>query len=166
VHDPLNCALTANDDASVFEYDSHYCSVDDRDNATMLACSQFASGLRVFDIRDPENPREIAYYNPPAQALRQNSLPGSNHIGAKTVDWTTAHPRFRLDRGEIWFTSHDNGFQIVKFTNGVWPFADGPTPSEPLPVPEVDRSRFGGALGGVLLWLAGAAALRRIRSRG
>ncbi|HZI36737.1 MAG TPA: hypothetical protein VFF24_00420 [Acidimicrobiia bacterium] len=31
----------------------------------IVACSFIASGLRVFDIRDPQHPREIAYFNPP-----------------------------------------------------------------------------------------------------
>ena len=42
---------------SIFTYGSHYCSVDNRDNATALACGYFNSGIRVFDIRDPERPK-------------------------------------------------------------------------------------------------------------
>lgn len=124
VHDPANCAEVIHDTSGnvFFGYDSHYCAVDDPREATMLACGFFNSGLRVFDIRDPVRPREIAYYNPPA---RPGYQPGSNSNSqgeCGTADWTASMPQFRLDRGEIWFTSQCNGFQIVKFTNGVWPF--------------------------------------------
>ncbi len=130
-HDPAHCAMTLNDSQSAaFGYDSHYCTAFNAqgdtgtnpvDDVELIICGYFESGLRVFDVRDPYLPREIAYYNPPAQVMKQNSLPGSNHLGVKNVDWTASHPRLRADRGEIWFTSQDNGFQIVKFTNGVFP---------------------------------------------
>ncbi len=119
VHDPANCALAVNDVALggvIFGYDSHYCTPDNPDETRLLACGYFQSGIRIFDIRDPYRPREIAYYNPPAQTERANDLPGSNHLGARTADWASSDPRFRLDRNEIWFTTQDNGFQIVRFT--------------------------------------------------
>ena len=46
-------------------YAGHYCNVPRRDDPGIVACSMILSGLRVFDIRDPHNPREIAYYNAP-----------------------------------------------------------------------------------------------------
>ena len=54
-HDPANCALVAPDivGLSIFTYGSHYCSVDNKNKATTLACGYFNSGIRVFDIRDP-----------------------------------------------------------------------------------------------------------------
>ena len=131
VHDPANCnEILADPEDVFFGYDSHYCGVDDARNATLLACSYFRSGIGVFDIRDPSHPKEIAYYKPPAQ--RMEILPGSQLAnrepgGDRTTDWATARIRFRKhrgekgekDRGEIWFTTQDNGFQIVRFTNGV-----------------------------------------------
>ena len=74
------------------QYGSHYCSVDNRDNATTLACSMFNSGIRIFDIRDPARPKEIAYYNP---AGATTASPGSNHVSlgqwvAGGPDWCTA----------------------------------------------------------------------------
>src|SRR5207244_2132798 len=67
-HDPKNCAKVLPDLAGLsgFTYGSHYCSVDNKKNATTLACGYFENGLRVFDIRNPAQPKEIAYYNPPS----------------------------------------------------------------------------------------------------
>src|SRR5207245_6937239 len=44
-------------------YAAHYCSVPTRDEPGVVACSFILSGLRVFDIRDPYHPKEIAYSN-------------------------------------------------------------------------------------------------------
>ena len=123
VTDPANCAQVMADTAgeAIFGYDSHYCSVDDPHDAKLLACSYFQAGLRVFDISDPAHPREIAYYNPP---MKPGYEPGSNYnltgIGSPNgADWTPAHPQFRLERREIWFTSQMNGFQVVRLTPNV-----------------------------------------------
>ena len=66
IHLASNCDKTLPDlvGLSSFTYGTHYCSVDNRQNATTLACGQFNSGIRVYDIRDPLRPKEIAYYNP------------------------------------------------------------------------------------------------------
>src|SRR5262249_1256330 len=62
-HDPANCDKVLPDltGLAIFTYGSHYCSVDNIHKATTLACGYFNSGVRVFDIRDPIRPREIAY---------------------------------------------------------------------------------------------------------
>ena len=133
-HLPSNCDATAADSQGLFQYDSHYCTASDGKhdsttgpvrNAVIVACGYFESGLRVFDVRDPAKPREIAYYNPPAQPGYQTGSYSDVAGACTTADWTASHPRIRADRGEIWFTSHCNGFQIVKFTNGVWPLRKG-----------------------------------------
>jgi hypothetical protein len=100
-----------------FAYNTHYCSVDRQDEPTILACSNFMSGVRVFDIRDFAAPREIAYYNPGGDG---KMMPGS--YGGTTAGYTTAAPRIVADRGEIWFTDMDAGFFVTKFADGVWPF--------------------------------------------
>jgi len=89
IHDPANCEKVIPDLAglSSFTYGSHYCSVDGRDKATTLACGYFNSGIRVFDIRDPTHPREIAYYNP---AGTTTPSPGSNHN--RTGGWVPCGP--------------------------------------------------------------------------
>jgi hypothetical protein len=47
-------------DSSLAGYDGHYCNVPSRVDPGIVACTFILSGLRVFDIRDPSNPREIA----------------------------------------------------------------------------------------------------------
>jgi hypothetical protein len=118
VHDPANCALTLPDTktAAIFIYDSHYCGVDRVVDARLVACTYFESGVRVFDIRDPRNPKEIAYYSPPPLL---GYRPGSDYnlTGyGTTADWAASTPQFRLDRNELWITTHQNGFQVLRFT--------------------------------------------------
>ena len=59
------CARQVNRNGDVLLYMSHYVGVDDPNDASLLFVTWYASGLRVFDIRDPQHPREVAYYNPP-----------------------------------------------------------------------------------------------------
>ncbi len=132
VANPSNCAATMNDNVSqgLFGYDTHYCAVDRHQDPTALACGQFNSGLRVYDIRDPYRPTEIAYYNPPASPGHR---PGSNynHVGAcGPTDWSTSMTRFIPQRAELWFTSQCGGFQVLRFTNNAWPFRPGSTDRE------------------------------------
>ncbi len=118
--------------AASFTYGSHYCSVDNRHNATTLACGYFNSGIRVFDIRDPVRPKEIAYYNPPGTTT---GSPGSNHFARVPAQWVAGGPdwcnaQVRLDAAtaSLQTTCQDNGFLSLRFTNGVWPFPESTTP--------------------------------------
>jgi hypothetical protein len=112
----------------MFGYNAHYCSVDREVNPTAAACSYFESGIRVFDIRDPRRPREIAYYNPPAQVGRNGELDGSEHASGNggalnelSADWCSAPPRFV--GGQLWVTCQDHGFVVLRFARGTYPFA-------------------------------------------
>jgi hypothetical protein len=131
-HDPKNCAAVLPDLAglSIFTYGSHYCSVDDKHDATTLACGFFNSGIRVFDIRDPVRPKEIAYFNPAGATTPSK---GSNHTLANNFvaggpDWCSAQVHLDRARGTLWTTCQDNGLLMLKFTNGVWPFPESATP--------------------------------------
>jgi hypothetical protein len=115
---------------SLFTYGTHYCSVDNRQNATTLACGSFNSGIRVFDIRNPLQAREIAYYNP---AGTTTPSPGSNHVRtggwvAGGPDWCSAQIHMDAARGTLWTTCQDNGLLVLKFSHGVWPFPETTTP--------------------------------------
>jgi hypothetical protein len=132
VHDPANCAKVAPDivGLAVFTYGSHYCSVDNKHHATTLACGYFNSGIRVFDIRDPLRPKEIAYYNPVGTTTPS---PGSNHNRAGGwvaggPDWCSAQVHLDAKQGTVWSTCQDNGVLTLKFREGVWPFPESRTP--------------------------------------
>jgi hypothetical protein len=132
VHDPANCGKVAPDivGLSIFTYGTHYCSVDNRKNATTLACGMFNSGIRVFDIRDPERPREIAYYNP--AGVTTPSKGSNHHLGDNWKpggpDWCSAQVHLDAEKGTLWTTCQDNGVLVLKFRKGVWPFPESSTP--------------------------------------
>jgi hypothetical protein len=128
-HDPKNCAAMEADliGLSTFTYGSHYCSVDNRENATALACGYFNSGIRVFDIRDPLRPKEIAYYNPPPAT----QVPGSNvrtNWRASGPDWCASRVDFDFANKQLITMCQNNGLLVLQFADGVWPFANS-TPS-------------------------------------
>jgi hypothetical protein len=136
VHNPANCAAVLPDlvGLGIFTYGSHYCSVDNKHHATTLACGYFNSGIRVFDIRNPRRPKEIAYYNPAGQTTVS---PGSNHLIANQFvaggpDWCSAQVHLHVPdhhgAATLWTTCQDHGLLMLKFENGVWPFEDSSTP--------------------------------------
>ena len=93
-------------------YAAHYCAVPSRVEPGIAACGFILSGLRVFDIRDPYHPKEIAYFNqPPPPAADGQS--GSYDMSA---------PSFVPELGEIRYADGNSGFYAVHVTNGVWPF--------------------------------------------
>src|SRR5205814_6662490 len=91
-------------------YTGHYCSVPTRVDPGVVACSFVDSGMRLFDIRDPYHPKEIAYANFPVTSPAP--------FGTLAFD----APAFVPERGEVWFTEGYSGFYVMKVTNGVWPF--------------------------------------------
>ena len=132
INSPEHCASVLPDlvGLSIFTYGTHYCSVDNRNNATTLACGMFNSGIRVFDIRNPERPKEIAYFYPAGVTTVSG---GSNHdLGNNFVpggpDWCSAEVHLDAERGTLWTTCQDNGLLMLKFERGVWPFPESTTP--------------------------------------
>lgn len=89
----------------LFDYESHYCSVDNPQNPTALACGWFQSGIRVFDIRNPLAPKEIAYFNPPAQVGKAALLLNSEHANGLTgrlpAVFTGSQNNFNVDLGTL-----------------------------------------------------------------
>jgi hypothetical protein len=118
VHQPENRPELANDPGAsspLQGYAGHYCNVPQRNEPGIVACSMIASGLRIFDIRDPYAPKEIAYYVAPN--TRSNTAgPPSNYA--------MSSPTFVPERNEVWYTDGNSGFYNVRLSN--WPGASTP----------------------------------------
>lgn len=99
-------------------YAAHYCNVPRRVDPGIMACSMILSGLRVFDIRDPHNPREIAYFVAPPDTI---SITGAPVIDER-ANWAMSQPEFVPARGEIWYSDGTSGFWALKVDPSVWPF--------------------------------------------
>lgn len=96
-------------------YAGHYCSVPSRVDPGIVACTFILSGLRVFDIRDPHNPKEIAYFIGP--------IPKVSDFGDAGAAYAMSRASFVPERGEIWYSDGESGFYAIRLTNDVWPFA-------------------------------------------
>ena len=141
-------------------YSGHYCAVPQRTDPGIVACSFLASGLRVFDIRDPAAPKEVAYFVAPVP-------PGGQANNA------FASASFVPERKEIWYSDGNRGFFALRVTNNAWPSAGRPVaappraapPAAPAPAPRDQLPATGPVLPvaiGVLL--LGAALLVRRRT--
>jgi hypothetical protein len=118
VHQPENRAAIAGDygtQSPVQGYAAHYCNVPRRVDPQIFACSMILSGLRVFDIRDPENPKEIAYFMPPPSTI---SATGGSFIDER-ANWAMSQPAFALERNEIWYSDGTSGFYVLRLTDDV-----------------------------------------------
>jgi hypothetical protein len=93
-------------------YAAHYCNVPSATDPGILACSMIASGLRVFDIRDPLHPREVAYVNQPALGTDGDPLDKGG--------WAMSSPSFVPARREIWFSDTASGFYVVRLSPKAW----------------------------------------------
>ncbi len=117
VHQPENRAQLADDPGAssfVQGYAGHYCNVPRAQDPGIVACGFIASGLRVFDIRDPYGPKELAYFvAPPATG----SSPG------EPSNYAMSSPDFAPERREIWYSDGNSGFYALRMREGVWPFA-------------------------------------------
>jgi hypothetical protein len=107
VHQPTNRAAVASDpgagSAPFGGIAAHYCALPRRTNPGLAACSFITSGLRIFDIRDPKHPREVAYFNRPTSE-------GSHAMAA---------PAWDVPRGQVWYSDSNSGFYAVQLTNGI-----------------------------------------------
>jgi len=131
VHQAENRAQLAGDPGARFQaqgYAAHYCSVPTQVDPGIVACSFIASGLRVFDIRDPYAPKELAYFVAPPGNMAGTPLP------LERSNYAMSKPAFNVERGEIWYSDGNSGFYAVRMAKGTWPFAAGsPAPATPAP---------------------------------
>ena len=98
------------DDQPFQGYQAHYCSLPSRVDPNIVACSFIMSGLRVFDIRDPARPREVAYFNKPL-------MPGDHPwLPSKAGAFAMAAPAYDQETRDIWYTDGNSGFYVVRLT--------------------------------------------------
>jgi hypothetical protein len=121
-----NCNLIVDDPAmaggGIPGYNQERCIADNPDNPKMIACTFGHAGLRVFDIRDFDNMRELAYYKP--AAVRRKFLPSSG-VWREDIDLDmtrmAGYPRFyyRESTGEheIWVATDSQGLEILRFSD-------------------------------------------------
>ena len=115
VHQPENRAAIADDygtQSPVQGYAAHYCNVPRRVEPGIVACSMILSGLRVFDIRDPERPKEIAYFMAPPSNV---SAMGGPVIDERS-NWAMSQPAFAPERNEIWYSDGTSGFYALRLS--------------------------------------------------
>lgn len=77
------------------------------------------AGVRIFDVRNPYPPKEVAYYKPPAtgNAFRPGSTLWTS-TNTRTHDLSSSNARFLRKNGQvyIWFMSHENAFHVAKLS--------------------------------------------------
>ena len=130
VHDPKNCSKFLAEPPEVgggiLDYSTERCTVDRPVNPTLAACGSRGTGTRVYDIRDPLHPSEIAYWKGPAP--RTTFLPGSGSWGPgvdRTVEKQAGLPHFvkvpaangKGNELQLWLVGDGNGFQVLRFTD-------------------------------------------------
>lgn len=129
VHDPKNCSNFLKEPpdtgAGNLDYSTERCAVDRERSPALLACGSRGTGTRVYDIRDPLHPAEIAYWKGPAP--RTAFLPGSGSWSAgvdRTVEKQAGWARFvkvRAVQGNgyelnLWVVGDAGGFHVLLFT--------------------------------------------------
>ncbi len=159
VHQPENRPALAADPGATSAtggYAGHYCAVPQRLEPGILACSFLNSGLRVFDIRDPLAPREVAYFVAP---VPPGGDPNAAFAGASFVP----------ERREVWYSDGNAGFFALRLTNGVWPTAQAPAaapaPAAPVAAPAPARLPATGLALPAVAALALVTAALAVRSR-
>jgi hypothetical protein len=101
INDPLNCPTAL---ASKVNASSHYQDVDDPDDTHFVMVSMWNAGVRVFDVRDPKAPREVAYFNP-------GDVGGPGRV---LLDQAWGHIRYLPATGQLWFATKSGGFWVVE----------------------------------------------------
>lgn len=105
INEPEHCpeALRSNVRAGV-----HYHDVDNAADTTFVMASMWNAGVRVFDVRDPSAPVEVAYFNP-----------GVVGEGDGVLDHAWGHVRWLPERNQMWFATSSGGFWVVEMQHQV-----------------------------------------------
>jgi hypothetical protein len=115
VNEQSNCGTVGPDDSV---YSIHYIGVDDPDHTTMVFYTYYAGGVRIFDIRNPSKPKEIAYYHPPpiTDTVHKPFPRYAGDYQGPTFDSSTSDIRYFPKERRLWFVSIGRGFQVLQLT--------------------------------------------------
>ncbi len=97
--DPEHCSKPGQSTAPLFGVGTHYCNVDRLEDPRLVACGMWEGGVRVFDIRNPWRPKEVAYFD-----TDNSSVPGL--------------VRILPEKREMWVATIPNTFYVFKFREG------------------------------------------------
>jgi len=114
-----NCATTQSDLAN---YSAHYAGFDNKTNPTLLFTTEYAGGLRVYDISNPYAPVEIAYYHPIPIPNEPLSAGSQLSFGTDMV-YDPVPPYIHYDQatGNIWSVGISSGFSVYHLTTTAGP---------------------------------------------
>jgi hypothetical protein len=98
--DPAQCAAATAQAGTFFGVGTHYCNVDRQHDPRLLSCGLWAGGVRLYDIRNPWRPKELAYFNVP---------------GAQVPGLT----RIRVAERELWLST-DKTFYVLALPEAVF----------------------------------------------
>jgi hypothetical protein len=73
--DPAHCVEATAQAGTFFGVGTHYCNVDRLEDPRLLSCGLWGGGVRLYDIRNPWRPKEVAYFN-----LPNTTVPGLTRI--------------------------------------------------------------------------------------
>lgn len=119
--DPGTTANGNNPFAFAQDYTGHFCAVPSLIDPKIVACGMSISGLRVFNIEDPCEPYEVAYFTAPVQP----------RVFPEGSNWAYSQPTFAPERQEVWYSEAYTGFYAVKLADSVWPDNIGEPSDEP-----------------------------------
>jgi LVIVD repeat-containing protein len=101
INNPENCPAQI---ASEVSASVHYHDVDDAKDTTFVMASMWNSGVRLFDVRKPARPVEVAYFNP-------GDVDPTDGV---TLDHAWGHIRWVPETGHVWFATSAGGFWVVE----------------------------------------------------
>jgi hypothetical protein len=113
----------------------HYHDVDDAANTHFVMASMWNAGVRIFDVRNPQVPAEVAYFNPGDVAP-----PG----GPTKLDHVWGHIHYDATTGNIWFASAIGGFFVVRMEDQVHQQLQLPGRVPPAPATHIVKAKDAG----------------------
>jgi len=108
INDEANCAAQLE---SRVRATIHWNDVNDPDDTTFAMLPMGNAGLRLFDVRDPEAPIEVAYFNP---GMFGTALDRAATCGVEPEASGNGNVSTPCEIGQIWLTTRVGGFWVLE----------------------------------------------------